>query len=534
MELKKLIKRYTFLGLTFLLFVAFTSGTVFGLYETTIPWSMYRHDLTHSGSTTSTAPSTNDTLWSWSHTGLKTPVVADGKVIVADNYGLYALDETTGVKLWGPSSFTGSFYGAPTVVDGRIYMGTSSGYLYCVNATNGAKIWEYQATATGQIQTNTAVANGKVYFGTTDNYLYALNANTGAHVWHYVAGGAIYYSSPAVDGTMIYFGCDDDKVYALNDTGSLPALRWTYTTLGNVRSTPTIADGKIFFGSSSTDHALFAVDKTTGGHLWKYVLSTSYTIDTSPAFSDGIVYFTAPYNKAYALYANATVGINYTETDPAIRLWSTTVGTYPNSPAVADGKVFFGAGYALYALNAADGITLWTYTFTYTIDEPIVADGRIFVSQYYGLYCFGNPYPPVTYYYTVTPIPENTFIIRLDTNGTPSSQLGVAGLITLKKINYTIEGIVGTTGMSNITIPNAMLGGPYTVTVDGGVPTYQAPPVDNGTHTSLYFTYLQSSHMVEITGTTVIAEFPSPTIILPVLITASLIAVALAKNRKNI
>lgn len=514
--------------LAFLAVFAMNSRAAFGYYETTHPWPMYRYDLVRSGSTTSSAPNTNETLWSWGHYYLGTPVVVDGKVIVSDYYKLYALDETTGVKLWESISFPNSLYGRIATADGRVYVGSTGGYLYCVNATNGAKLWEYLATATGQVQTSPAVANGRVYFGTTDNYLYALDAYVGTYIWRYTAGGAIY-SSPAVDGTMLYFGCDDSKVYALNDTGSLPALKWIYTTRGRVRSTPCIADGKVFFGSSSTDHALFAIDKTTGQHLWKYTITSSYEINTSPAFTSGIVFFNAPYDKAYALYANATSGINYTEPDPDVQLWVTTVGAYPSSPVVADGKVFFSAGYVIYALNATNRMTMWTYTFGYTVGEPIVADGRIFVSEYYGLHCIGGPFPPVTYHYTVTPVPGYTFVIKLETNGTPSSQLGIGGLTTLKKINYTVEGIPGTTGMSNITIPNQMLGGPYTVTVDGGLPSYQAPPLDNGTHTSLYFTYLHSVHSVEIIGTTVILEFPS-VIILPLLITVSLIVMALARK----
>lgn len=55
-----------------------------------------------------------------------------------------------------------------------------------------------------------------------------------------------------------------------------------------------------------------------------------------------------------------------------------------------------------------------------------------------------------------------------------------------------------------------MLGGPYTVTVDGASPATRIDN-DNGTHTSIYSTYLQLHHndqTIEITGTTVIPEAP--------------------------
>jgi outer membrane protein assembly factor BamB len=516
--MKNLKKRNLALALGLLMALIMTSRVAFGYYGTTYPWTMYRYDVTRQGLTSSTAPNTNNTVWSSTTIyGLGIPVVVNGMVIVTGGSSIYALDETTGVKLWGSISFSGSAYDPPAVVGDRIYFGTSGGYFYCYNATNGEKIWEYDARP-GQVQTSPAVSSGKVYFGTTDNYLYALDALTGAFLWRYTAGGAIYYSSPAIDGDLLYFGCDDGKVYALNITGSLPALKWFYPTNGQIRSTPCVADGKVFFGSYYTDHALFAVNKITGGLVWKYSLASNYAITTTPAFFGGIVFFTGSYSKAYALYSNATSGINYTESDPAIRLWSQTVGTYPSSPVVADGKIFICCNdYKLYALAVTTGILIWTNTFSsYTPSEPIVADARIFVSNYYGVYCLGNYFPPVTYYYQVTPVPGRTFGVQLVVNATPSGDLDVSGLMTLKRINYTVEGISGTTGMSNITIPNALLSGPYTVTVDGGLPLYSAAPVDNGTHTSLYFTYLHSVHKIEIIGTTVLPQLePAVSILSP-------------------
>ena len=42
-----------------------------------------------------------------------------------------------------------------------------------------------------------AVANGMVYVGSEDNNVYALNATTGAKLWSYTTGGEVL-SSPAV------------------------------------------------------------------------------------------------------------------------------------------------------------------------------------------------------------------------------------------------------------------------------------------------------------------------------------------------
>jgi len=496
---------------------------------------MYRYDLARTGTTTSTAPNNNQTLWSHTSTStVGTPIIVEGEVVFIAGNKVYAVDETTGVKLWESIAFPSSLRGVPAFAYGRIYVGSYGGYMYCLNATTGGKLWEYDAS-TGHVETSPAVSDGRVFFGTTDNYLYAINATNGlalSPVWRYTAGGSIY-SAPTIDGDFIYFGCDDGKLYALNKSGTLPSLKWVYNTGYRVRCTPTVYNGMVLFGTYSNRHMLIALNKTTGTWMWAYELANSWNIENPVAVDNDMIYF-APSsgNKAYALYADVTPGSNYTETDATIRKWSVTLDNWnPIEPVVVDGKVFLSAYYTLYALDVSDGHRLWTYTFTSSYGgNPIVADGHLFISSSTKLWCFGETYPPITYYYTVTPVPGHTYTVKLVINATPSSELDTSGLTDLHTISYTLQGIPETTGMSNITIPNEMLGGPYTITVDGGLPQYEATPDDNGTHTTLYFTYLHTgTHTVEIIGTTSIPEFPTA-IILPLLMTFSIIAIALKRK----
>jgi hypothetical protein len=76
-----------------------------------------------------------------------------------------------------------------------------------------------------------------------------------------------------------------------------------------------------------------------------------------------------------------------------------------------------------------------------------------------------------------------------------------------KKTSFNVTGTSGTNGYCNVTIPTALLGGPYIVLLDGSIVT----PVEtsNATHTFLYFTFTHSTRKVEIIGATVIPEFPS-------------------------
>ncbi|MBS7633589.1 PQQ-like beta-propeller repeat protein [Candidatus Bathyarchaeota archaeon] len=509
--------------------------TASALYQTTEPWPTWRYNLARQGSTSTDAPDSNQSIWFTKNVYPSTaPIIAEGKVIVGGSGSkLYAFDETTGIELW--QSFTLS--GTPkelTYSNGVIYVGTSSGYVYSINATTGAKLQE-ASVSPDYVLTCVAVAYGKVFFGTYDGHLYAYNASTLQYMWQFDAGGSIY-SSPAIHGDMLYFGSDDDKIYALNISNDLGAsLVWSYTTGGNVRSTPCVGGGKVFVVSSTAEHCIYALNATTtnpfGELVWKW--TTTYTQIEDPAFSNDVLYVTG-YQTAYALRATPTSGgPNYNENDPQIKIWSRTVASYPGAPVVADQKMFFYAGtYDLYALDTDDSHPVWSRHFEAdSLRNVVIADGRLFVSTYSKITCIGDYYPPQTYYYTVTP-PGYTYTIKMVVaNATPGAAINITRLTSEKKITYTLAGIDLAKSATNITLPNEMLGGPYTVKIGGGLVSHT--PVNNGTHSSLYFNYYHADKnplTVEITGTTVIPEFPQA--LIPTLLMVFATAAMAALRRK--
>lgn len=60
-----------------------------------------------------------------------------------------------------------------------------------------------------------AVANGILYIGSTDGKAYALDAATGGILWTYATGHEIT-RSPAVAGGLVYIGSDDGNLYAFS------------------------------------------------------------------------------------------------------------------------------------------------------------------------------------------------------------------------------------------------------------------------------------------------------------------------------
>ena len=60
---------------------------------------------------------------------------------------------------------------SPAVANGVVYIGSGDYNVYALNASTGVKLWSY-ATGAG-VYSSPAVANGVVYVGSLDNNVYA-------------------------------------------------------------------------------------------------------------------------------------------------------------------------------------------------------------------------------------------------------------------------------------------------------------------------------------------------------------------------
>jgi outer membrane protein assembly factor BamB len=340
-------------------------------------WPMFHHDLAHTGYSTSTAPNTNQILWTYT-TGstivLSSPAVADGEVFIGSyDHRVYCLNAWTGAYIW--SYETGSsVFSSPAVANGKVYVGSNDNKVYCLNASTGAHIWNY--TTGAGVVSSPAVAGGVVYVGSRDYNVYALNASTGARIWTY-ATSYMVESSPAVADGKVYVGSGNGRVYALD--AATGTLAWSYATGGAVASSPAVADGKVFIGSDN--YNVYALNASSGAYIWNYATRGGVQW-SSPAVAGGVVYVGSRDYNVYAL--NASTGA---------RIWTYATGSEVESPAVADGKVYVSScDCNVYALNASTGIYIWSYkTGLFIQSSPAVADGKVYVGSYDGkVYAFGR------------------------------------------------------------------------------------------------------------------------------------------------
>jgi polyvinyl alcohol dehydrogenase (cytochrome) len=84
--------------------------------------------------------------------------------------------------------WTSSAYGQPTVVDGRVFIGSDSGYLYSLDADTGCVHWSFQAQAGLRSTPTIAVVKRgapqtAAFFGDIRGNAYAVDASSGKLLW---------------------------------------------------------------------------------------------------------------------------------------------------------------------------------------------------------------------------------------------------------------------------------------------------------------------------------------------------------------
>lgn len=367
-------------------------------------WTMFRRDLSHTGSINPGSDLPQGTLkWTFS-TGdaiHSSPAVVDGVVYVGSrDYHIYALDAATGEKLW--SFKAGSWVdSSPVVVNGVVYCGSNDGELYALDAATGTMLWSFGAKYA--VRSSPAVANGVVYFGSDDYHIYAVDIATGTELWNFETDSIVVSSPIVIDGVVIV-GSVDGSCYVLNAKSG--RLRLNFNAYSSIVTSPVVSNGIAYI--TNTRGFVYAIDyqaknwpfenklkifwevlyirgaaprpPDASGFVWLHWLGWGIRTSSSPAMVDDVIYLGAAYNMLAMKESTRQV------------LWSSeALDAIISSPAVTGSAVYFGSHDGrLYAVDRATGDKLWDYlTGDKITSSPAVAGDSVYVGSHDGkLYAF--------------------------------------------------------------------------------------------------------------------------------------------------
>jgi outer membrane protein assembly factor BamB len=183
-------------------------------------------------------------------------------------------------------------------------------------------------------------------------------------LWSFPTLGEVW-SSPSVSGGVLYVGSDDNRLYALDAVTG--AMLWSFRTGGDVRSSPAVVNGFVYVGSD--DAHVYAVDALTGTEVWSFATGARVA-KAQPTVDGGTVFIGSTDGNYYAI--DAVTGS---------LLWQRALGVVRESGAIYGDTIFVGSDKStLYALDVQTGRTRWEATLGGRVRcTPSVRKGTVYV-----------------------------------------------------------------------------------------------------------------------------------------------------------
>jgi outer membrane protein assembly factor BamB/tetratricopeptide (TPR) repeat protein len=303
-------------------------------------------------------------------------------VLVGSGNDLLAIDSKTGEVVWVATT-QGAIDGPPTVglLGGEagsravVFFGSRDGNVYARDVLRGLEAIAPFRTD-GQVVSSPLVVGEVVYVGSTEGTLYALDAATGQGMWTFSTGAEIR-AAPAFAEGVVYVGSMDGKLYALD--AATGEKRCESNAVGPISASPVVAGDKVLVGSSAQDLWEFGAADCRLNFTYR----TGTPVEVSPAVSDGVIYVPST-NKVLAIEL---------DTNEDVWVFADAGGAIRSSPVVASGVLYVGSddGY-LYAVDTETGTTLWKWKTDGRVrSSPAIADGAIFFGSFDGfVYAVGG------------------------------------------------------------------------------------------------------------------------------------------------
>jgi outer membrane protein assembly factor BamB len=223
-------------------------------------------------------------------------------------------------------------------------------------------------------------------------------------------------------------------------------LGWSTPISGAITTTPTVAGGLVYFGSSTFSGAnffLYAADASTGAIAWSVALPINPNDKSQPAAAGGRVYVGSS-GKMEAIDT----------TTHSVACFAAAGSTLRSAPEVSGGVVYFGAdGGTLYAMDATTCAISWSVgTGSAITGSPAVAGGVVWVPS-------GNN---LKGYLVAAP---HTNTVTVATGGPVTSPAAAAGYVFMGAGDNTVRAVRASDGSSvwSVTLGSPVVAGPAVI-----------------------------------------------------------------------
>jgi outer membrane protein assembly factor BamB len=323
-------------------------------------------------------------------------VIADKRLYYGSSSSdkIVCRDVESGAVLWkfitgGPIRFT------PTVYQGRVYVGSDDGYVYCLDGSKGKSIWTFRpdyASAKMMIhmrlcsvcpvRTSVLVDKGVAYWGAgmfsgeqtgLQRYVVACQADTGQVLWQHsppkpLQGHPLaseqHLFMPAGKSTPVFFNRTDGHLQGDFNTSNT-RHGGSYVILS--------PDNKLFFGPHYSE---------SGSYVGQYNAQTRAEETVAWGPGNRLVV-----TSSASFYASDAALSKYSRANKK-RLW-TVASDYPYALILAGDLLFAGGTDSVAAFRASDGKRVWQAPVSGRVFDLAVAAQRLFVSTDQGnIYCF--------------------------------------------------------------------------------------------------------------------------------------------------
>jgi eukaryotic-like serine/threonine-protein kinase len=251
--------------------------------------------------------------------------------------------------------------GSPVLYDGVLYMGNQRGFLHAIDAETGEILWRQRLG--GEIG-SVAIVDNIIYAGGARYF--ALDRETGESLWSTPLDDEVY-GSPLILENQLFFTTSAGTIYAI-DLRSHEII-WQFEGEGFSIASLASWENLILAGIQEN---LFALDNETGDIVWQKHVDNAFWF--SPAIADGKLFVGAgSTNFAYAI--DVETGEELWQFEAESDAWS--------AAAIGDGLVYIGnKDGSMYALDAETGEVVWQFAAEdWLVSDPVLADGILYFGE---------------------------------------------------------------------------------------------------------------------------------------------------------